>query len=115
MPEAYDPLAFELEHIVPRKHGGTTVLENLAWACFPCNRHKGPNLTGIDPETRQIAPLFHPRRDRWEDHFQWQEMKLVGKTPTGRATVEVLRINLADRAALRRSLMDEGVFLPAAQ
>jgi hypothetical protein len=40
---------------LPRKHGGPTILENLSLACFPCNRFKGPNLSGIDPESRLTA------------------------------------------------------------
>ena len=51
-----------LEHIIARQQSGETVLENLAWTCHRCNRHKGPNLTGIDPMTQEITPLFHPRR-----------------------------------------------------
>lgn len=54
-----------MEHIIARQHGGQTILDNLAWACHRCNRRKGPNLTGIDPSTHEIAPLFHPRRDVW--------------------------------------------------
>ncbi|WP_197455027.1 HNH endonuclease [Stieleria varia] len=53
------PLAtLHVEHIVPRKHGGTNDLDNLALACIDCNLHKGPNLTGIDPETGEITVLL---------------------------------------------------------
>jgi len=68
-------------------HGGTDEPENLALACYHCNLHKGPNLTGIDPETNRITPLFHPRRESWIDHFSFQSVYLIGLTPTGRATV----------------------------
>ncbi len=60
-------LRFHIEHIIARQHGGGDELENLALACHLCNAHKGPNLTGIDPATGNIVPLFHPRRDRWND------------------------------------------------
>ena len=84
------PLAvLHVEHIIPRIHGGTDDLDNLALACIDCNLHKGTNLTGIDPESRQVTELFHPRRHRWEDHFEWRGIYLTGKTAIGRATVRV--------------------------
>ena len=98
------PLAvLHVEHIVPRIHGGTDDLDNLALACIDCNLHKGTNLTGIDPESRQVTELFHPRRHRWEDHFEWRGIYLTGKTAIGRATVRVLKMNSEDQLALRSS------------
>ena len=71
------PLAvLHVEHILPRAHGGTDDLANLALACIDCNLHKGPNLTGIDPQTNRVTELFHPRRHRWEDHFTWHGILL---------------------------------------
>jgi hypothetical protein len=96
--------AFHVEHIVPRQHGGTDDPDNLAFACHHCNLHKGPNLTGIDPETGDIVPLFDPRRQRWEDHFKMEWPELIGKTTIGRATVRVLSINASTRIELRMAL-----------
>jgi len=110
MPESLDPMPFEVDHIKPRKHGGQSLMENLAWACFPCNRHKGPNPAGYDPLTGKLVNLFDPRRDAWEEHFQWQGPELIGQTPTGRVTVEVLLINHSDRVAVRRDLILEAQF-----
>ncbi len=96
------PLAvLHVEHIVPRQHGGTDDLENLALACIDCNLHKGPNLTGIDPETNGITTLFHPRRDRWDEHFTWRGLYLVGRTAVGRVTVRVLKMNSNEQLDLR--------------
>lgn len=96
------PLAvLHIEHVIPRKHGGGDEAENLALACVDCNLSKGPNLTGIDPESGQIAPLFNPRKQAWGDHFAWLGLVIVGLTPAGRATVAVLRLNSDDRLALR--------------
>jgi hypothetical protein len=75
-----------LEHITARQHGGLTEEKNLAWACHRCNRHKGPNLTGIDPDTHQIVLLFHPRIHYWNEHFKVAEFQVVGETAIGRAT-----------------------------
>ena len=109
LPESHSALPFELEHIIAEKHGGKTVLNNLAYACRYCNAYKGPNIAGIDPKSGAVVPLFDPRRDRWRLHFRWKGPELVGLTPTARATVEVLRINHPEMVALRRSLMNEGV------
>jgi 5-methylcytosine-specific restriction endonuclease McrA len=69
LPQSAFRRAFHIEHIVARQHGGTAGIDNLALACWPCNLKKGPNLTGIDPQTGQITPLFHPREDDWPEHF----------------------------------------------
>jgi 5-methylcytosine-specific restriction endonuclease McrA len=98
------PLApLHVEHIIPRIHGGNDDIDNLALACIDCNLHKGTNLTGIDPETSEITQLFHPRRQTWEDHLEWQGIYLAGKTATGRTTIRVLNINSEDQVALRSS------------
>lgn len=112
MPQEFDVAHFQLDHIRPQVHGGLDVADNLGWACFPCNNHKGTNLAGIDPDTDQMAPLYHPRHDAWHEHFEWQGPYLVGKTSNGRATVPVLRINDSIRVALRQQLIEEGVFPP---
>jgi hypothetical protein len=96
------PLALlHIEHILPRKHGGTDDLENLALACIDCNLRKGPNLTGIDPETGKIVQLFHPRRQSWSRHFEWRGIYVIGRTAVGRTTVQVLNMNSDDQLALR--------------
>jgi hypothetical protein len=93
---------------VARQHGGLTRLDNLALACWQCNLKKGPNLSGIDPETGQITRLFHPRIDTWAEHFVFRELKskagmieMAGLTQIGRTTVDVLELNEEFRQALR--------------
>jgi len=110
MRQEFDELTFQIEHIIPRKHHGSDAGENLALACFACNNHKGTNLSGRDPQTGEMTRLFHPRRDDWEDRFQWQEGWLRGRTAIGRATIDVLAINLPYRWQLRMALIEEGVF-----
>lgn len=58
--------SFHVEHILPRQHGGLDEFGNLALACYHCNRHKGPNLAALDPETGRMPRLFNPRSDVWE-------------------------------------------------
>ncbi|WP_437670254.1 HNH endonuclease [Sorangium sp. So ce131] len=97
-------VAFHIEHIVPRQHGGGDGPENLALACYHCNLHKGPNLTGIDPATGAVVPLFNPRLDAWGEHFSVEGAVIVGRTPTARATARVLSMNSPTRIELRTEL-----------
>ena len=102
--------AFHVDHIVARQHGGQTALENLALARLHCNRHKGPNIAGTDPNTGEIIRLFHPRLDRWNAHFEWKGAALRGRTVVGRVTINVLAINDADFLAVREALVQEQIF-----
>jgi hypothetical protein len=112
MPQEFDEITFEIDHVIPRKHGGPTAADNLALACFFCNNRKGPNLSGIDPESGQIVELFNPRRQRWARHFRWVGPRVVGRTRSGRATVAVLEMNLPTRVELREVLGRAGLFPP---
>src|SRR5271156_4058676 len=84
---------FQIDHITSRKHGGFTLAENLALACYYCNSYKGSDIAGIDPSTGRIVRLFHPRNDRWAEHFVWDGPTLRGLSAIGRATIHVLWIN----------------------
>jgi hypothetical protein len=112
MPQEFDGFTHEIDHVIAKKHRGRTVPGNLALACFPCNNHKGTDLTSIDPATRKLTRLFHPRRHKWAHHFHWSGAELLGRTAIGRVTVVVLGINLPDRVLLRQALIEEGVFPP---
>jgi len=95
--------ALHIEHIIPKIHGGTDELNNLALACIDCNLHKGTNLTGIDSQTNEVTELFHPRRQERDEHFELQGVCLVGKTASGRTTIRVLKMNSDDQIGLRSS------------
>jgi hypothetical protein len=112
MPQEFDELLFEIDHIIAEQHRGQTVPGNLALVCFADNHHKGPNLAGIDPKTSKRAWLFHPRRHKWDRHFRWDGAILVGRTAIGRATVATLAMNREHRVRHRRQLIAEGVFPP---
>jgi 5-methylcytosine-specific restriction endonuclease McrA len=81
MPQQFTDASHEIDQIVAEKHRGATTPDNLALACFHCNNHKGPNIAGVDPATRQVVRLFHPREDRWAEHFAWRGAVLLGLTP----------------------------------
>lgn len=99
-------LAHEVDHIMATKHGGETNLANLCLSCFDCNRHKGSDLTSIDPVTRKLVRLFNPRRDNWDTHFQLDDAQIIGLTPKGRATVRLLGMNDETQVEKRAELME---------
>jgi len=106
--QKHSDLTHHVEHIVAKQHGGLDDTDNLALACHRCNLRKGPNLTGVDPGSGELAPLFHPRRDRWAEHFLFQGARIEGITPVGRATAHVLAMNDARRLELRFELFALG-------
>jgi hypothetical protein len=98
--------------VISIKHGGQSVPDNLCLACFYCNSYKGPNVAGIDPDSGEVVPLFNPRTQSWPRHFFWLGPALFGRTRSGRATIQVLRINDEYAVAVRESLIEEGIFPP---
>jgi hypothetical protein len=108
LPQEFSELHFHIGHVTPRQHGGTAAPENLALACPECNFAKGPNLFALEPGTGKIVRLFNPRRDKWGRHFRFSGARIVGKTPVGRASVALLRINSAERLRVGALLADLG-------
>ena len=107
LPESATPFwTFHVEHIIAQQHIEDDSLANLALACPDCNRHKGPNLTAVDIESQRIVPLFHPRVDRWDEHFENDGALIVGRTVIGRATVRLLQMNTKERVEMRQGLID---------
>jgi len=99
---------FHIEHIRAKQHGGSDVHSNLCLACPDCNRHKGPNLAGVDPDTQEVVTLFNPRLDRWDKHFTWNDAQITGLTGCGRATVQLLNMNELERVVMRAALQMRG-------
>ena len=112
LPQSAAEATFHVEHIIAEQHAlpGADDPSNLALACSRCNLHKGTNLSSVDTETTAIVPLFHPRHDRWSEHFRLQGAEIVGVTPTGRATVRLLKMNARRRVELRATLLAAGEF-----
>ncbi|MEP7339689.1 MAG: HNH endonuclease [Acidobacteriota bacterium] len=102
----FSPDTLSVEHITPYARGGTNDFDNLAASCQCCNNLKYILVEAIDPLTGELAPLFHPRRDRWNDHFGWNKdyTLMVGRTATGRATIEKMDLNREGVVNLRRLL-----------
>lgn len=92
---------FHVDHVQPLAAGGATTVDNLALACVSCSLRKGARRTASDPLTGKPAPIFHPRTQKWTDHFQWKGCRVIGRTSTGRATVDGLKMNRMLAQAIR--------------
>ena len=101
--EPIGAIFFEVEHIVPRSQGGLTVGGNLAFACRHCNSYKAAATEAVDPETGEVVRLFNPRLDNWSEHFERSSdlLLILGRTPSGRATVLHLHFNAASEQRAR--------------
>ena len=111
---AMDP--FSVEHILPRSAGGKSTLDNLALACLGCNSYKHTKTEAFDVVSNRMAALYHPRQQRWQEHFAWNAdcTQLIGLTPTGRVTIVELQLNRPGLLNLRRLLYAAGEHPPEA-
>ena len=98
----------QVDHVVSRKHGGSSTSDNLALACAVCNRRKGSDIASSDPRTGEIVPLFDPRRHRWADHFRLNGPTIEPISPIGSATARLLQLNSPERISERRLLQSLG-------
>lgn len=95
-----DTLSFyphEVDHVIALKHQGKTQADNLAYACWRCNRFKGSDLGSFDPETGDFCFLFNPRQQLWAEHFTLTAGQMLGQSPEGRTTALLLKMNTSDR------------------
>jgi hypothetical protein len=109
-PQRVSGYRFHLEHIIPRTRGGPDGPRNRALACATCNLAKADHIMGTDPRNGAEVALFHPRVHVWEEHFRWaaDRQTLVGRTPTGRATVAALDMNNDLHREARRLWFETG-------
>lgn len=120
--EKWQYVRFTVDHVIPLDQDGADDIDNLAIACFHCNRRKSNRLTGVDPiDIVDIAkvPLFNPRHDQWIEHFIWSAdtLYILALTSTGRATIaaldlnrdRVINIRVADREIGRHPPLEDPV------
>jgi hypothetical protein len=102
--------AMEIEHIIPEALHGPTEERNLWLACGACNKRKGDRIAARDPATMEVAVFFDPRQQVWHEHFAWVDhgVRVVGLTPTGRATVAALHLNRPPLLRARRLWISVG-------
>ncbi|MFN0122317.1 MAG: HNH endonuclease [Blastocatellia bacterium] len=102
------PESHHIDHLIPRKHGGQTVLDNLAFACAECNLRKGTDFATIDPHTLKITLLFNPRHHVWREHFRLIGARIEALTPIGEKTATLLQFNRDRRLLEREALIIDG-------
>jgi hypothetical protein len=104
-----------IDHVFPRSLGGEDDETNLAAACYRCNLLKNAKTQETDPETGEQVLLFHPRTQRWNDHFSWIEggRRIAGITAIGRATVIALRLNNDNLVTARSAWISVGWHPPS--
>ena len=110
-PTSYSHDGFHIEHIVPIRLGGSNDLGNLAWSCDGCNTNKWGYLEWLDHATGVKVALFNPRQDIWKNHFRWSDdfTFILGLSPTGRATIDLLKMNRLGLINIRKALIAYGI------
>lgn len=93
IPDSHSFTPHQIDHIIARKHGGLSTLDNLAYACALCNKRKGSDVASFDKQTNQVVPLYNPRRDIWSEHFALKGVIIEPLSPTGRVTTQLLQLN----------------------
>lgn len=76
-------LAFEVDHIIAKKHGGGNEIENLAFCCPHCNQHKGSDIATFLVDYEDIIPLFNPRKQKWSEHFSSSHGEIIALSKIG--------------------------------
>jgi hypothetical protein len=99
-------LAHEIDHIISEKHRGKTEHVNLCFSCFDCNRYEGSDIGSHDMETDTFTRLYHPRLDKWHEHFQLDGAKVIPLTAIARVTEFLLQMNTEERTQKRETLID---------
>lgn len=107
-------VAMVLDHIIPLTAGGGSDSANLCLAFYRCNEFKGGRLNGRDPQSDDIVPLFNPHTQVWREHFAWSAdgLRISGRTPCGRATIEALHLNSDWLIQARRIWVIAGIHPP---
>ena len=112
LPQEFAASTHQVDHVIAEKHGGQTVLENLALSCTVCNRRKGSDIGSLDPVTGLLVPLFHPRTQPWLEHFRLDGVHILGMTAEGLTTVAFLQLNAVGRLLERTAFIRTGRYPP---
>ena len=107
LPEKVSFYNFHIDHIRPLKHGGSSLIDNLAYCCTDCNHFKGTDIGSFENEDI-IVRFFNPRKDNWQDHFEIIDDSIIGKTDVGNVTIRIFKFNEIDRLIFRKELIRLG-------
>jgi hypothetical protein len=103
-------IGHEIDHIKSVKHGGSNEADNLAYACYYCNQHKGSDIGTALPPDDEYVRFYPPRKDTWLEHFEFNGSLIVAKTSYAQATINILRFNEPDRLIERQILSESGAY-----
>ena len=94
-PKDFSTDLYAYDHVIPVALGGETNFLNLAYSCGSCNSYKNQKIVGFDDVSKVKVALFHPRIQKWSEHFEWSDdfKQIKGITPIGRATINELKLN----------------------
>jgi hypothetical protein len=112
LPQELAASTHQVDHVIAEKHGGQTVLENLALSCTLCNRRKASDISSLDPLTGALVPLFNPRMQSWSAYFRLDGVHIEGVTAEGRTTVAFLQLNVMERLLERAGFLRAGHYPP---
>lgn len=102
---------FAVDHVIAEKHRGKTISDNLCYSCYWCNSFKGSDISSVLWEDEpKIIPLFHPRKQKWNEHFRLENETVIGVTPTGKVTVDLLQMNANERKEVRQLMIEANVY-----
>jgi hypothetical protein len=99
-----------IDHIIRIKHGGKTIVNNLAFSCFNCNSNKGSDIGSILQNSTRFIRFFNPRKDKWIQHFKYENGVIVPLTNIAEVTSNILQFNTADRIFQRQLLEISGKY-----
>lgn len=108
--EAVSFYSFHIDHIKSTKHGGKTVLENLAYCCPDCNYFKGTDVATFGEDDARLIRFFNPRIDDWSEHFHLNDVEISGKTEIGTSTERIFKFNDPDRLIFRKQMAILGLY-----
>jgi len=97
--EAVSGIPLTYDHITPASRGGLTTLDNVCLAFRACNELKTNTIRAVDPLTQESVRLFHPRQQRWQDHFSRTSRSIrTSASPRRRLAVRQDRLITTDLA-----------------
>jgi hypothetical protein len=103
-----------IEHIIPLVGRGSSTPDNLCLSCYRCNEFKRSRTEAADSIDGKPTVFFHPRLQRWSEHFPWREHRdtMDALTSRGYTTIEALRLDNDWVVQVRRLWMLVGLHPP---
>jgi len=97
---------FQVDHVISRKHHGSSDSSNLAFACSVCNRRKGSDSGTLSRRTGTLTRFFNPRSDAW--HFRLDGFLIEPLSDIADGTARILGFNEEERLTERQTLLAMG-------